>query len=84
MAPPPQGQPVRDQPHQDGTLATNDSGPPRGPTVGVARAAAQAALGASSTDPPSWNLWLLFCMQSSMLYWRRGLELLALFVRQPQ
>ena len=52
MAPPSQGQPVRDQPHQNSTLATNDSGPPRGPTVGVARAAAQAALDASSTNPP--------------------------------
>jgi len=43
---------VRDQPHQDGSLATNDWGPPRGSTVGVARAAAQAALVASSTNPP--------------------------------
>ena len=78
MAPLPHGQPVRDQPHQDGTLATNDCGPPRGPTVGVARAAAQAALGASSTDPPSWNLWLLFCIgavlyvigEGGWSYWR--------------
>ena len=34
MAPPSQGQPVRDQPHQDGTLATNDCGPPTEPHSG--------------------------------------------------
>jgi len=32
-----QGQPVPDQPHQGGTSATNDCGPPGGPTVGIAR-----------------------------------------------
>ena len=70
MAPPSQGQPVRDQPHQGGSLATNDCGPPQGPTVGVARAAAQAALDASFTNPPPSILsavgeriraWVLWC-----------------------